>query len=164
VFVLAMRAYPTPDLLIDRGVSADPAGNEATPPLVVSVVVPDSVPLLGFEFGSMLTVTGTFPVAAEFVMSWPDASRSPTLTGRPPGELKPAVMFAPTTAPVGWPSLVNASEHVPVTAPERFPALAGSIWKLLPGRPLKSFDCLTCIPHLYEPLHGKATVTVTAID
>ena len=60
---------------------------------------------------------------------------------------------------------MNPSEHDPDGVPERFPALAGSIWKLLPGRPLKSFDCLTCIPHWYEPaLHGKTAVTVAVID
>ena len=51
-----------------------------------------------------------------------------------------------TAAPAGCPSLVNASEHDPVTEPERFPALAGSSWKSLP-EPLKSLDCLASIPH-----------------
>src|SRR6266550_8466205 len=133
-----------PCLSIDRDLSVDRAGNEATPPLAVSVVVPDSDPPPGFE--SILTVTDTGPVAAELVMSWPDASRSPTLTG-PPWELKPARIFAPTPVPAGCPSLVNASEHDPDSEPERFPSLAGSRWKSLPGRPLKSFDCLTSIPH-----------------
>jgi hypothetical protein len=37
--------------------------------------------------------------------------------------------------------------HDPVNVPERFPALLGSSWKLLP-EPLKLFDCLAAIPHL----------------
>jgi hypothetical protein len=40
----------------------------------------------------------------------------------------------------------GATVHDPVSVPERFPALSGSSWKLLP-EPLKLFDCLAAIPH-----------------
>jgi hypothetical protein len=113
----------------------------------------------------MATVTATGPIAAGFVIRWPDASRTATWTG-PPDVPNPEVITAGlTTVPVGCPSLVNASEHDPDGVPDRFPALLGSTWKSLPGRPLKSFDCLTSIAHLYEvPLHGRSAVTVAVVD
>jgi hypothetical protein len=143
LFVAAVRVYPMPCWLIFR------SENEATPALAFSVVVPDSVPEPGFT--PRATVTATDPIAAWFVMGWPDPSRTATLTG-PPDEPKPDLITAGlagvlAAVPAGCPSFVNASEHVPASVPWRFPALAGSGWKLLPGRPLKSFDCLTSIPH-----------------
>jgi hypothetical protein len=123
-----------PGWLIDR------LENGATPALALTVAVPDNDP--GGELGPMATVTG----AVELLASWPDAARTSTLTG-PPWESKPEVITFPAALPAGCPSLVNASEHDPVTEPERFPALAGSSWKSLPGGPLKSLDCFAWIPH-----------------
>jgi hypothetical protein len=129
--LVATSVYPVPVALIDRFVNA------ATPALASTVVVPDSEPDPGFI--PMATVTA----AVELVASWPDPSRTSTLIG-PPWESKAEVITALTTVLAG--SVVNASEHDPVTEPERFPALAGSSRKLLP-EPLKSFDCLASIPH-----------------
>ena len=132
--LVAVRVYPTPTRSIDR------SENEATPPLALTVKVPDSDPEPGFD--PMATVTA----AVEPVASWPDPSRTSTLTG-PPWEPTAEVITALTMVLAGCPSLVNASEHDPASVPERFPALAGSSRKSLPGGPLKLFDCLAAIPH-----------------
>jgi hypothetical protein len=131
-WLVATSVY-APTALIDR------SENEATPALALTVVVPDSEP--GPEPGPMAMVTA----AVEPVASRPDPSRIWTLTGPPP-ELGAEVITEPTAVLAGCPSLVNASEHDPVSVPERFPALAGSSWKSLP-EPLKSFACLASIPH-----------------
>jgi hypothetical protein len=131
--LVPLRVYPMPGWLIDR------SENEAMPPLADTMTVPDSFPEPGFD--PMATVTA----ALEAVASWPDPSRTSTLTG-PPWDM----IVEPATVLVGWPSLVNASEHDPVTEPERLLEFAESSWKLLPGGPLKSFDCLPWIapiPH-----------------
>jgi hypothetical protein len=131
--LVAVRVYPSPCWLIDR------SENEAMPPLALTVKVPDSDPAPGFD--PMATVMAV----AEPVASWPDPSRTSTLTG-PPWEPTAEVITALTAVSAGSPSLVNASEHDPATEPARFPALAGSSWKSLPV-PLKSFDCLALMPH-----------------
>src|SRR5262245_11979915 len=123
--LVATRVYP-PGWLIFR------SENEAIPPLAGTMTVPDSVP--GLESGPMATVTSALEAAA----SWPDPSKTSTLTG-PLWPLAREVMGAPTAVTVGCPSRVNASEHDPITVPEG--SLAGSGWKSLP-EPLKSFDCL----------------------
>lgn len=98
--LVAVSVYPKPGWLIDR------LENEATPRLVSTVVVPDSVPEPGFAVGVMATVMAAF----EFVTSCPDASRTSTLTG-PGWELKAEVIVALTAVLAGCPSAVNASEH-----------------------------------------------------
>lgn len=85
------------------------------------------------------------------------------MTG-PPWESKADLITAPAAVLPGSPSAVKASEHDVVTEPERFGALAGSSWKSLPGRPLKSFDCLASIPHWYVPLlHVATALTVKVV-
>ena len=98
--LVATRVYP-PGWLIVR------SENEAMPPLASTVTVPDSVP--GPEFGPMATLT----LALEVVASWPHPFRTSTLTG-PPVESTWDVITAPAAVPVGWPSLVNASDKNPV--------------------------------------------------
>jgi hypothetical protein len=148
--LVAVSVYGLPGRSIDR------SENEAIPPLALTVKVPDSDPEFGFDW--MATVTA----AVELVSSWPDPSKTSTLTG-PPVELYLEVITAPAAVLAGSPSAVKASEHDLVTEPERFPALAGSSRKALPV-PLKSFDCLAAIPHWYIPLpHVAAAVTVKVV-
>ena len=90
-----------PGWLIDR------SENEATPPIVLTVFVPDSVPEPGFAVDVMAMVIAAF----EFVTGCPDASRTSTLTGPAPVESKLEVIVVLTVVPAGWPSVVNASEH-----------------------------------------------------
>src|SRR5215471_18343906 len=54
---VAVSVYPKPCWSIDR------SENEAMPPVVVTVVVPDSVPLPGFAVGVMVRVMAAFAVA-----------------------------------------------------------------------------------------------------
>jgi hypothetical protein len=137
------------------GWSTDKLENEATPPLALTVVVPDSEPEPWL--GPRATVT----VAAELVSRLPEASRTATVTG-PPVELNAEVITELAAAVAGGP--VNASEHDPAGVPERFPALAGSSWKSLPV-PLKLFDCLAATPHWYvPPLHAAAALTVNVAE
>src|SRR5215471_14947180 len=81
--LVAVRVYPSPGWLMDR------SENEATPPLALTVKVPDSDAEPGFGFDPRATVTA----ALEPVASWPAPSRTSTLTG-PPGEGKPEVITA----------------------------------------------------------------------
>src|SRR5258708_13590053 len=114
----------------------DRSEKEATPALATTVVGPDSEPDPGFN--PMATVTA----AAELVSRWPDPSRTSTVTG-PPWELKAEVITAPTAVLAG--SLGNASEHDPVSGPQRVPAPPGSSWKSLPV-PLKPSASLAPTP------------------
>lgn len=88
--LVAVSVYPKPGLSIDR------AENEATPPLALTVVVPDSFPEPGFAAMAMVTA------AFAFVTSSPEASRTSTLTG-PPWELNWEVIVALAAVPAGLP-------------------------------------------------------------
>src|SRR5262245_4692481 len=99
--LVAVRRYPMPGWSIDR------LENEATPPIVLTVFVPDSVPEPGFAVDVMAMVMAAFA----FVTGCPNASRTSTLTGPALGESKLEVIFVLTVVPAGDPSAVNASEH-----------------------------------------------------
>lgn len=146
--LVATSVYPVPDALIDR------SENEATPRFAWTVVVPDSEPDPGFVPMAMVTA------AVELVSGLPDPSRTSTVTGSP---WEPTVVVITLPTAVSFGSPVNFSEHDPVGVLERG-GFAGSSWKLLPGGPLKSFDCLAWIPHWEEPLlHAADAVTVKTV-
>ena len=125
--LVAVRRYPMPGWLIDR------SENEATPPLVLTVVVPASVPEPGFAVGVMATVMAAFA----FVTSSPDASRISTLTGPALGESKLEVIALLTAVPAGCPSAVNASEHglELVQPPEDAHTVVGAASIAIPNMP-----------------------------
>jgi hypothetical protein len=99
--LVAVRRYPTPGWSIDR------LENEATPPLVLTVFVPDSLPLPGFAVDVMATVM----VAFAFPTGCPSSFTTWTLTGPALGESKLDVIVVLTVVPAGCPPVVNASEH-----------------------------------------------------
>src|SRR5215469_12178866 len=99
--LVAVRRYPMPGWLIDR------SENEATPPIALTVVVPESIPEPGFA----VDVIAMVMAAVEFVTGCPHASRTSTLTGPAPGVSKVEVIVVLMVVPAGCPSAVNASEH-----------------------------------------------------
>lgn len=125
--LVAVRRYPTPGWSIAR------LEKEATPPLVLTVFVPDSFPLPGFAVDVMAMVMAAFA----FVTGCPDASRTWTLTGPPPGESKLDVIVVLTVVPAGCPSAVNASEHglEVVQPPEDADAAVGATSMATPSTP-----------------------------
>ena len=126
--LVAVSWYPMPGWLIDR------LENEATPPLVFTVFVPDSVPEPGFAVDVMAIVTAAFA----FVTSSPDASRISTLTGPAPGESKLEVIVVLTVVPAGCPSVVNASVHGLdwEQPPEDARAAVGAVSIAIPSTPV----------------------------
>ena len=59
-WLVAVRVYPAPGRLIDR------LENEATPLLVLTVLLPESVPLPGFAVDVMATVMAAFAFVTVF--------------------------------------------------------------------------------------------------
>ena len=146
-----------PGWLIDR------SENEATPPIVLTVVVPDSVPEPGFAVDVMATVTAAFA----FVTGCPDASTTSTLTGPAPGESKLEVIVVLTVVPAGCPSVVNTSEHgfEVVQPPEDARAAVGAASTATPNMPVapaaksaravvKTVLRMTATPIRVNPLSG----------
>ena len=126
--LVAVKRYPMPGWLIDR------SENEATPPLVLTVVVPDSVPEPGFAVDVMAMVMAAFA----FMTTAPDPSTTATFTGPELGESKLEAIVVLTVVPAGCPSAVNASEHglELVQPPEDAHAAVGAVIMAIPSMPV----------------------------
>jgi hypothetical protein len=125
--LVAVRRYPTPGWLIDR------SENEATPPLVLTVFVPDSLPEPGFAVDVMSMVMAAFA----FMTTAPDPSTTATWTGPALGESKLGVIVVLTVVPAGCPLVVNASAHglELVQPPEDAHAAVGAVSTAIPSMP-----------------------------
>jgi len=113
--------------LIDR------SENEATPPLVLTVFVPDNVPLPGFAVDVMAMVM----LAFAFVTRFPNGSTISTSTGPAVGESKLEVILVLIVVPAGCPPVANTSEQGldELQPPEDAHTVVGAASSAVPNMP-----------------------------